>query len=72
MGAGDSGTMGAETTAHFQKWAEKGWGLETTEREEESGFWQVLGVLGKEIKAGLQMNTDRNRGMEATLVFLPR
>lgn len=62
---------GAETTARFQKWAEKGWGLEIAEREEESGFRQVLGVLGKEIKNHLQINTGRNRGTEATPVFLP-
>lgn len=47
---------GAETTARFQKLSEKDQGLEIAEREEDLGFWQVLGVLGKETKNDLQIN----------------
>lgn len=59
----------ADATARFQELAEEGWGLETAEREEELGFWQTPGVLGKEIKSSVQIN--RNKGKEATSVFLP-
>lgn len=69
--ARELGTLGrgAKKTAPFQKGPEKGWSLETAEREEEPGFWQVLFVLGREMNTGLQKNTDRNRGTEATLGF---
>lgn len=46
-------------------------GLETAEREEELGVWQVLGTLGKKIKTSLQINIDRNGGTKAALVVLP-
>lgn len=54
VGDGDSGTRGLRRQNSLQTQAEKGWGLEMAERGEELGFWHVRGVLGKEIKTGLQ------------------
>lgn len=68
---GTPGQGGREQEHVFRSGQRKAGVLETAEREEELGLWQDLGEPGKEIKTHLQMNMDRNRGMEATLGFLP-